>query len=132
MALREVARVLEAPTFRAEEERFRHVEGERQSPHEPLSPPVEGRRGDEEADADGRASREAEHRLPESGILLARDQEQTDLGEADDAVRAGEEQRVVPERSRHAEGDDQRAAIATNITSRTPPSSGSRTLVSQA
>ena len=110
MPLGEVAGMLEAPALRAEEERLRHVQCQRQRPHQALRPAVEGGRRNDEADADRGSSREAEDGLAEGGIVAARDQEQTDLGEADDAVRAREQQRVVSERARHTECDDQESS----------------------
>ena len=102
--------MLEAPALRAEEERLRHVQCQRQRPHQALRPAVEGGRRNDEADADRGSSARPSTDWRKSGIVAARDQEQTDLGEADDAVRAREQQRVVPERARHTECDDQESS----------------------
>ena len=65
-------------------------------------------------------------------VVATGDREQRDVRTAHHRVRAGEQQGLIAERSRNAQRCYQQTAIATNIARRTPPSSGSITLVSQA
>ena len=65
-------------------------------------------------------------------IVTAGQVEEHDLRRADRRVGDGELEPGAPERARHAESSTSIAAMAANIAMRTPPSSGSTVLVSQA
>jgi len=122
----------ELPAFGAEEVRAAHVERERGRPQPALQPAVGERRGDEQPDADRRADRETDDGGAKERIVAAGEHEERDVGDADERVRDGEDERSVVEGIGHAEAYDEQRRHRGEMMSRTAPSSGSTTLVSHA
>ena len=83
------------------------VEEQHESPESPLGEAVEKRGDDQQRDGDRRAEGEAEHRVAQGVVVGAGEDEEPDLGDADEPVGEGEDQGQVAEGLRHAERDDQ-------------------------
>ena len=131
VALGEVRRH-QFPAFRAEEVGPAHVEEEGQRPERPLGEAVEERGQGQQRDRDRGAGGQAQDRVAQRVVLGAGEHEEGDVGAAHHAVDQGEgEAPGSPNASGTQSETSSSAAIAPNMTSRTAPSSGSITLVSQ-
>ena len=98
------------PAADAEHERAAVVEGDREDPEEPLQPAVLRRGRDEEPGADEGPRDERADRVPELGVRAVGEREDDDVRHADEEVGDREEERVVTERVRHRERDEQHRA----------------------
>ena len=123
---------LELPALRPEQERRAHVEDEREGPDRALDLAVGERRAGEQRDADRRARREPRDGPPELRLVPARDHEEPDVGDPDDAVAHASANASSPNASGTQSAATRNAVIAAKIAIRTAPSSGSTTLVSHA
>ena len=106
VTLGEVGR-LKAPALRVDEQRAGHVERDRERPQRALERAVGERGGEQQAAADGRADEQPPDVAAQLRLVAARDQEEADLRVADDRVGAREQQRLVLERARDGERDDE-------------------------
>ena len=101
-------------------------------PRARLERAVGERRRREQGHARCRADAEPDDGAAQVRVVAAGHEEEHDLAHADDGIGAREQAGRVVEDVGDAEGGHESAAIAAMIASRTTPSSGSTTLVSQA
>jgi hypothetical protein len=97
----------ELPAVLPEQRRPARVEQQRERPQRALQGAVGERGGDEQADAEARAAGKAPDCASQVGEVGAGDDEQHDVGDADHAVGAGEQQGGLVECPRHAQRDDE-------------------------